>query len=220
MSHYHLEVIMPPTEDVEQALEQILKPFDEQGEDEGGNCNTHTFYDFYCIGGRWSGRKLEAKIGEERIQAFRDRLVARGVTVSGLQFGKPTLEPRSQIGEVDALWCEMFPDCGIPYCPLFDHTPKTMLLDICSLAEVPEGLTAERVIIAKPYYADETQLEAGYMTQKSLWNGVNHEDSTWDGTIVQTIERWKDYLKNAREDYKATRIPQADWLCVTVDYHS
>lgn len=63
--HYHLEIIMPPPSNsenaaislggpprnwVEAAVEQVLEPFSEQNPE-----NEHSFYDWYEIGGRWKG---------------------------------------------------------------------------------------------------------------------------------------------------------------------
>jgi len=63
--HYHLELIMPPPVNsenaaislggpprnwVETAVEQVLEPFSEQNPE-----NEHSFYDWYEIGGRWKG---------------------------------------------------------------------------------------------------------------------------------------------------------------------
>lgn len=51
--HSHIEIIFPPnTKNINEAVEQILKPFDENVEE-----NKNTFYDWYEIGGRWSGYK-------------------------------------------------------------------------------------------------------------------------------------------------------------------
>ncbi len=48
--HYHLEIILPPTEDIEKAIAEILQQFDENEEE-----NTNSFWDWYQIGGRYTG---------------------------------------------------------------------------------------------------------------------------------------------------------------------
>lgn len=53
--HFHLEVIMPPTTNVEGALEKIMAQFDENNEDA-----SHAFWDWYVIGGRFFWRKANA----------------------------------------------------------------------------------------------------------------------------------------------------------------
>jgi hypothetical protein len=41
--HSHLEIILPPVDDVENAVKQIMEPFDEAGEEEDGVRNRHSF---------------------------------------------------------------------------------------------------------------------------------------------------------------------------------
>jgi len=47
--HYHLEIILPPTANVEAAVEEIMEPFKEQEEE-----RRYSFFDWYYMGGRWS----------------------------------------------------------------------------------------------------------------------------------------------------------------------
>lgn len=218
--HYHLEIIMPPVDDVEKAIAQIMKPFDEQGEDEDGNTNDHAFWDWYQIGGRWSGVKLESFLGKERLDLFHQELSNRKVTVSGFQCGKQTLSPESQIPMVDALWREMFPDSGITVCPLFDHSPKILTSDICTILDLPPELSASRVIVAEPSWRDDGSLQAEYMISDSIWNGVMHVKTQWDGKVKSAIDEAKEKASRYREEFQAKRMPQDDWLVVTVNYHS
>jgi hypothetical protein len=218
--HMHLEVVMPPTDNVEKSLSEIMAPFDEGGIDEDGNPNQHTFWDWYQIGGRWGGAKIEAKLGKDRLAAFNKELIERKVTVSGLQFGKQTLQPASQIEMVDALWREMFPDSGINGCPLFDHAPKEVAGDICQLSEVPDGLTAERVIIAGPGWKDDGTFRAEYMISDDIWNGVMHVKTQWDGHFKTALDAYPEKIKGYRDDYREKHTPKDDWIVVTVDYHS
>lgn len=218
--HMHLEVLMPPTDNIEEALEKIMQPFDESGSDEDGNQNQHTFWDWYQVGGRWAGAKMEAKLGKDRLASFNKALTEREVTVSGIQFGKQTLQPASQIEMVDALWREMFPDSNLTVCPLFDHAPKVIEGDVCQLSEVPDGLTAERIIIAGPEFNDGTKFRAEYMISDEIWNGVMHVKTQWDGQFKTAINAFKEKIKGYRDDYREKRIPKDDWIVVTVDYHS
>jgi len=52
--HFCLEIIMPPTQDVSAAVEQIMKRYDENGSDDDGCRNSHAFWDWYVIGGRYA----------------------------------------------------------------------------------------------------------------------------------------------------------------------
>ena len=52
--HYHCEIILPETDDIESAIASVLAPFNENGRND--YCpDHHAFWDFYAIGGRWSG---------------------------------------------------------------------------------------------------------------------------------------------------------------------
>jgi hypothetical protein len=223
--HHHLEVIMPPTENIEEALNQILEPFNEQGKDEDGNPNQHAFWDWYVIGGRWAGMKLETTLDPKKKDEFFAELEKRKVTVSGIQAGKHKLQPESQIPMVDALWCEFFPDSPLKICPFFDHFNNQYknsdgFPDIMRLKDVPPSLIASHVIIAGPHWKDNGNLEAKHMVQDSIWNGVTHVQAKWDGSVHAAIEEHKKRLENAKPEYAAKHIPQDDWLVVTVDYHS
>lgn len=211
--HYSLEIVMPPVQDVSAAIDEILAPFDEN--DAESRC---AFWDWWQIGGRWSGAKTEATVSQEKMQAFRDELTRRVVTVSGIVFGKEELQPASQIEMVDALWREMCPGAG-DVCPLFKHSGESSGGDICALKDLPEALKAYKVIVAAKDYEDK-KLEAVSMFSKSLWNGANHEDTKWDGTVASGIAMHLERIKNYKSEYAVKATPQPDWLVVTVDYHS
>lgn len=216
--HYHLEIVMPPTDNVEAALAQILDPFYKGLDRDDKNANGHPFWDFWDIGGRWSGAKVQAMFSEERMQAFNAALSAAKVTVSGLVFGKEELSPSDQIPAVDALWCQHFPESPVKQCPLFQHYTGNVG-DVMRFAEIPVGLTAHHVIVAGPHYKGE-KLEAAYMIQDEMWNGVTHVKSDWDGKVRSAIEKHLERIKSYRPDYIEKVTPQPDWLVVTIDYHS
>ena len=217
MSHYHLEIIMPPVEDVKAAVKQIMKPFSENEEDA-----SNSFWDWYVIGGRFAGAKLNYdKAKEDDFYAW---LKAEGVTVSGLQCGKQELSPASQTAKVDAKWAEMFPESGLTVCPMFSHyqdqyKDNLQPPDVTRLGSVSKDQTAFAVIVAKKAYKGDT-LEAEFMIHKYMWNGVTHVDTKWDGLVSSALEIHKKELESYREEYKAEATPTDDWLCVTVDYHS
>lgn len=50
--HYHLEIVMPPTEDVQTAVSQILEPFSRHRQD-----SSSPFWDWWEIGGRFADAK-------------------------------------------------------------------------------------------------------------------------------------------------------------------
>lgn len=225
--HYHLEIIMPPTNDVEQAVKEILAQFDESGTDEDGEPNRYTFWDWWVIGGRWAGEKVKAQLDQDKLKEFYDELNKLNITVSGLQAGKQELKPASQIPAVDALWLKFFPDSKVKACPLFNHyndqyqKVSDLPDDVMKYSDIPEGLTASHVIVAKDHWdKDVGGLEAAWMMNDSVYNGVNFTDTKWDGTFKGAMEMYIDSLKNYRDEYKEKYTPNDDWIVVTVDYHS
>ena len=216
--HYHLEIIMPPTDDVHAAVAQIMAPFDENGIEDDDHSTKHAFWDFWQVSGRYSGQKLLAYIGEEREAAFRKALDEEGVTVAGLRFGKPTLQPADQLPRVNEMWNAAFPDAPVKECPLFDSY-KGNWGDVMPLRDIPVGLMCGRVIIAGLDWQGK-KLAAHYMLIRSLWNGVTHQDAAWDGSVQTALADWEKHLGDMNPEWAAQRRPQPDWLVVTVDYHS
>lgn len=227
--HFHTEVIMPPTDDIESSIASIMQPFDENAEESEDHSSRYAFWDFYVIGGRWAGTKKMASYDKEKIEAFNQWLRDEKMTVSGLQWGKQSLSPESQIPVVDQKWGEMF-DTGEP-CPIFNHSNDQLGVrdesrldgDICLLKDLPDDIECCRVIIAGPSYSDGSRTgppEAVYMTSEDSWNGVSHVKSDWDGNVSTVLSEWADKLGSYADGYREVVTPQADWLVVTVDYHT
>jgi len=232
--HFHCEIVIPPTMDIEAAVTAVMKPFDANPDEESEDDSTHNaFWDFWVIGGRWAGHKLLAKYDEAKIDAFYKWLRTEEFTVSAVRSGKQQLSPESQIPKVDAKWNEMFPSAEFIPCPLFQHSnnqfgeglSSTLPQDVSRLSEVLPGLRCSRVIFAKPSYDSETKeltgpLKAAWMICEEQWNGCNHMKVDWDGTFADALEKYRESLKMYREEYAAQVAPQDNWLVVTVDYHS
>lgn len=217
--HYHLEIVMPPAADVEAAITEILAPFQEGSFDDAGDPNTHTFWDYWSIGGRWSGEKILHALGNDALNRFSQELVKQQVAISGVQFGKPSLAFPHQRSMVDALWCEWFPDCPLKGCPLFDHY-KGNHGDIMPLKDVARTITAHAVMFAAPGFFGEKRLHAVFMVRQKVWNGLNSERTAWDGTLGHALELAKEDAAFMSADYAEEIRPKDDWLCVTVDYHT
>ena len=223
--HHHLEIIMPPTNDIEAAVKQIMQPFDEGFSDEEGHSYDHAFWDWYVIGGRYSNQKLECAFDPEKKKAFDAELEKLKVTVSRFRAGKPELSPARQIPIVDALWNKYFPDSPAKVCPFFMHLNdqyknNTGFPDVMQLKDTPSSLTANQVIIANLCWGDEPKLRAAYMTQESFWNGVSWVKAAWNGNVLAAIDEYMENPNHLESEELTKRTPQADWLAVTVDYHS
>lgn len=215
--HKIAEVVIPPVADIPTAIKQVMDSFIGDNEDHAD------WWDWWVIGGRWSGHKIEARIGTERLDAFVAELTAMKLTVSGFQSGRQSLNPASQCETVDAMWRERFPGFG-DKCILFSHARDQYAKgamhadDVCRVEELPADLTCARLIVAKPHWDKEThpnELEAGYMLATDFWNGVSIQKTDYAGSVAEGIQRAREYIGK-------TNLPQVldSWLVVTVDYHN
>ena len=222
--HSVLEIIMPQVDDVEIAVEQVMRKFSEHlGSEDDDYCG-HSFWDFYVIGGRWAGHKLQAGLDKGRLDSFYADMKAKNVTVSGLQCGKQEISPASQIPMVDELWASYFPEYQGRACPLFNHSNNQyendcLYGDVMRLKDVSKDVTCSMLIIANDDYKGEMK-EAKEMFSTSIWNGVSFEKTTWDGTLGGAMKLHSESMRNYKQEYVDENTPADDWLVITVDYHS
>lgn len=231
--HYHSEIVIPPTSDIEEAVRAVLAPFNEKADDEEDR--KHAFWDWWVIGGRWAGAKAVAKYDPTQLQAFNDWAESQQLTVEGFQTGKPGLKPASQVEKVDAKWNEMFPSEPPMPCPLFAHSNDqygtglegTLPEDVQEFGDVSPRLTCERVIFAASSYDGVSEswtglISANFLLSQECWNGQNYQRTTWDGTFGAAQALYTKYLERYSHNpqYLAACTPTKDWLVVTVDYHS
>lgn len=212
--HYHLEIIMPPTENVKETIEEILAPFDENSEDQEVR-SSHAFWDWWVIGGRYSGQHIVGRYDSDKMDSFYADLKKHKVTVSGFVFGKEELSPASQIPLVDDLWQTHFDDNGP--CPLFKHYNDQYADnygDICQVQNMPEYLSCGRIIITGADFKPE------FMIQTEFWNGVTWMDTNWDGSVKSAVEMYSKKQETMNKEWAKKNSIQPNWLLVTVDYHS
>jgi hypothetical protein len=225
--HAIAEVVIPPTGDVRVAVGQVMDYFRGDPDEEGGERPSADWWDFWVVGGRFSGHKIETRIGREKLAAFHNLLNERKVTVSGLRCGKPDLSPATQIPEIDALWRQWFPGMG-DKCLLFNHARSQYgddgiaPDDVCTVAEIPDGLTCERLILAKPHWDDPTRLEAGEMLVTEFWNRCTHQKTDFGGDVKEGLRSMVERINRVyRPGYFEETYPGFDrWRVVTVDYHN
>lgn len=144
--HYHCEVVMPPTPDVEGSLSKVLGQFDENNPE-----NSHSFWDWWVIGGRYAGDKLAQTFDQEKMKHFRKWLTDQKFTVSGLIWGKEELNPPDQRKIVDAKWQEMFGVNGP--CPIFKHSNPDNEAIAGDIMPLDKAIRTKcyRVIFASPF---------------------------------------------------------------------
>ena len=210
MSHEWLEIIMPGCDDIEVAIATILKPYNLNESNPDGD---YRFWDFYDIGGRFSGRKLRENLDQERLDKFGAAMDELHLTVHGVQWGKPKLEPASQQEQVDRLWQEFFPDCPVKACPYFQHAGPSLVGDVLFLSEVKDAHPF-RLIIAN------SEGRVVYRLEKKIYNGTIFQETDWSGSLREGLGKFEEYASVFTPEYRAEVTPQDDWLVVTVDYHS
>lgn len=232
--HAHLEIILPSGANIEQDVATLMEPFCEilkDGEEDEDAISKYAFWDWYTIGGRWSGNKVEVMIDKKRMADFRKELVKRKIMVSTFQAGKPSITTPEQVQEVDELWRSWFPKSRLDNCPLFAHSqgkniewPNIMLLSEV-LRKIPD-LGAERVMIGKNYtYDDGPKLRCSTMQVREVYNGSDWQRTSWDGKVKSALElhrndRYPEYerVPSDLKDWVNLYMPNA--VVVTVDYHS
>lgn len=217
--HYKIEVVIPPTNNVEESVKQVMDSFLDDDGDGTPHCD---WYDWYVIGGRWSGDKLMARCDEEKLKGFNDMLNEEKFTVGSFVCGKEELNPASQIPVVDTLWREWFPGVS-DMCPLFQHywdqySEGLSSADVCKVSEIPDRLTCNRLIIAEvKHWGDDAGkvLVKDRMLCKEFWNGVEWQDTTFKGNVKEGMRIIAEG-KHGEPDL----TDRSEWLVVTVDIHN
>ena len=216
MTHFVCEVVMPPPTEgqtIKQCVETVLAPLSEYNED--GEYSNVNLYDWWQIGGRYSGNKITAGLDKEKLELFHNELDNMELYVSGIIAGKHDLSTKEQQDLVDKVWRKYFPN-SVDVCPLFDHYPfKNMdSYDTCTVQFIPLELKAYCVVISLADY------DPNHLVQKDFWNGLNIERTTFDGNVLSTIIS---YNRMIEERYKCEWCEKnkvrPDWIAVTVDCH-
>lgn len=229
--HYHLEIITPPLrelETLEMRVDTILSKWresysiqDEEDEDESHRYK-YGFYDWYVIGGRYSGEKIIQALDQEKLKLFYEELSQKNFTVSGVVAGKQRLMPESQEAIVDALWWEYFPELKDKPCLVFAHSNNQYdskdrhYSDEMTLAEFNTTMIGGSRVMIAPHEDGDVE----YMITKDEWNGANHVRIDWDGKIWSALTQYDERLTRYNEEHREKLRTKPDWLCITVDYHN
>ncbi len=215
--HYHLEIIMPPTEKIDEEISRILAPFDEGKED-----SRNAFWDWYQIGGRFTGDHdgFDAASDENNIE--------KCDLCAGTGFRADDVGNRAREAEATYICngCGKRQEGGTWTHSEFGAGKRLKWPtqwarykgDIIPLRDLKPTQTAFRVIIAAPNHAG-TGMEAVFMAAKDNWNGASFDESKWDGSIAEAIEKHKERAKNYRDEYAEKVTPTDDWIAVSIDYH-
>ena len=216
--HFHAEIILPYTDNWKQAIADLLNPYCEHNEDSPKH--QHAFWDWYEIGGRFSGSKLQRSLDQDQLKKFGDALDALAIKVSAVQAGKPSIPSAETRDQVDALWRQYFPNSPLKQCPWFSHSGARLPFDVCRLEHTPLDTPAYRVLIAGPHWTQPDVLVIHAMYCEESCNGVNFQPTTFQGTIHHALALYNGLIQHYQEDARKQFTPAPDWLTVTVDYHS
>lgn len=136
----HVELVIPPSITVRDDIDVVMRHV---------MTRRSPWCDIYYIGGAWNGLK---QIIDLDLEPFDRRLAEMKVTVCVVKWngGRPSLRPESQGAAVDAEWQALYPGRG-ESCPLFAQYKGPPEINWCRVAEVPDALTAHRLVVAKPY---------------------------------------------------------------------
>lgn len=227
--HMIAEIIIPPTDDILRDVTAVMDYFREEQYDEKGNelpeKGDAEWWDWFVIGGRFSGHKLECSLDPEKLKAFHEELVKRKVTVSGLQCGKSQLEPASQAKMVDKLWRETFPGRG-DKCLLFAHSRNQYKTDgyeddVCKVSEIPDNLMCSRLIVANWFeWKGKRELRPYRLLATEFYNRIEIQNTDFDGKVKPALERIRKGGCKNNPEYPQPVPVGDDWLVVTVDYHN
>jgi len=211
--HYHAEIWLKTNKDVETQIENILRPYDEENKviqeteewtDSNGRYHEETywtnpngFYDWYQIGGRYTG-------SHDNYDPYKDRRNWRTCRLcEGTGYRNDTMGKEMR---------EKDPSYTCNACGHYDHkkkqwthgdTPQGMEVvwptqfaehkgDIIPVDQVTEDLTCYTLIISKD------------ILHIKEWTGENFVKTGFDGKVKQELDQ----------------LGITDGYLVTVDYHS
>ncbi len=95
--------------------------------------------------------------------------------------------------------------------------------DICTVAELPDNYSCERLLVACHTVGDDKNPTCLYpvrMLAASIWNGVEHQDTSFKGNVKAAVEQMRTEQREGKGRGTGRQEIGDDWLCVTIDYHN
>lgn len=189
--HYHAEVFVPTKKNYQNVVAEIMAPHYEKWSDNDEE-SREGFWDWYVIGGRWSGRHtildLYLKYGDEAYNAMLQEFKERFGWWEG---GPERITRETRKAQFEEVFHKHFPDANL-------HVPMPAWRDsykqdgypddICALEDIPIPLFSCYTLI--------------------LPSGVYHREE-WTG----------DRFEEQKHDFPALLSGLTGYL-VTVDYHN
>ena len=187
--HHYAEVVLPPVRPSQKEKtihERVFQTLRWHG------FGSRLGFDWFVVGGRWSGCKAMGRLDGVKVGAFWAEFKKRGYEWMDKENSQ---EKRAQQGH--SLFGEFFPDYKgeTPVCR-DQYRQNGYPDDVCSVSEVPEGLTSYVLVIAQTHEMLETE----------IWDQKNAEmkKTKFDGRIRAALAERK----------------IVDGVVVTIDYHT
>ena len=194
--HYHAEVYVPPqTLNIETFVSEAMAPYKEQDHDDESHSD---FWDWYQIGGRWTGIKTPDYVPEKDPRNFEVCQLCRGTGFRNDQIG---IEARNAAptytcngcGKYDneeKIWKHNLYGSGLAL-----KWPSSWVRhegDILPITKVPQNLDCF------------TLIANGQVFHKEKWNGDDFVKTEFNGLVIPKLKE----------------LGIEGGFLVTVDYHS
>ena len=217
----HLEVVIPPTDDVETAVADAMATFHVTND----RC-TDRFWESYVIGGRWSSVKLESMLEASRFQSFMDDLDRYPVEADVSPGELPKIVRPRDRRKVDRVWRKWFPTLSVDVCPYFQHfqarySGRAVWPNVVKVGELGPVLRASRTLIVVPTSIGDLNATGPVVFALFIAGVTGGRDAPWDGDVNRAIREHGEMCRASDGAGKFDLVaPVDDWLVVTVDYSS
>ncbi len=170
--HYHCEVYLDRLpKDVFKAVLKIMEPYRERFDEAAGDY--HGFWDWFVIGGRWSGAHTEAALDPEKIKKFYEICEEKGLFWYGAKNPKKVQEARRR-----EEFLKLFPGFKGPIPTCRDvYKDDGYADDVVPVEEVSSRLTCYTLILPNEILHHE------------VWTGWGFCKTDFDGNVKKALEK-------------------------------